>query len=336
MKYFTVSSDIWVNRKNIILIGDFNSDLTDDEPVQESQYFPRRLRRILNHFVLNNVIKEPTRIGQTSKTIIDLIVISEALTDKVAKCGTFEPAISDHKLVYCVLKIKSDHTKPLYKCIKLKTFDKVSFQNSLEKALWWVSNVFDDIDDVTYFWETMYKDIVNVFIKTRKAKVKSHTLPWINRDIKKLMNQRYKALQMWQRNRNNIGLKYAYTKLRNDVTKALRLAVADYWKEQFENATTAKEFWQTINKLTKKSKSTNIAALDDGIGNLVTLASDKAELLNTFFADVGKDLAQSFQEQISDQDNSYIPKVTPISGQLKIDENYLIKQVKTLNATKST
>jgi uncharacterized protein (DUF302 family) len=53
----------------------------------------------------------------------------------------------------------------------------------------------------------------------------------------------------------------------------------------------------------------NIAALDDGNGNLVTLASDKAELLNTFFADVGKDLAQSFQEQISDQDNSYIPKV---------------------------
>ena len=45
------------------------------------------------------------------------------------------------------------------------------------------------------------------------------------------MNQRYKALQKWQQNRNNTNLRYVYTKLRNDVTKALRLAEANYWKD---------------------------------------------------------------------------------------------------------
>ena len=78
-------------------------------------------------------------------------------------------------------------------------FDQQLFQNTLEQARWWVSNLFDDVDDITQFWETMYKEIVHDFVNTRKSKVRRRSLPWVNRDIKKLMNQRYKSLQKWQK-----------------------------------------------------------------------------------------------------------------------------------------
>ena len=105
-------------------------------------------------------------------------------------------------------------------------FDQQLFQNRLEQAPWWVSNLFDDVDDITQFWETMYKEIVHDFVITRKSKVRRRLLPWVNIDIKKLMNQRYKALQKWQENRENSELRLAYTKLRNMVNTALRLAEA--------------------------------------------------------------------------------------------------------------
>ena len=90
-------------------------------------------------------------------------------------------------------------------------FDQQLFQNTLEQAPWWVSNLFDDADDITQFWETMYKEIVHDFVNTRKSKVRRRSLPWVKRDIKKLMNQRCKALQKWQENREGSELRLAYT-----------------------------------------------------------------------------------------------------------------------------
>ena len=111
------------------------------------------------------------------------------------------------------------NSKPIYKDVKMKgRFDQQLFQNTLEQAPWWVSNLFDDVDDIIQFWETMYKEIMHDFVNTRKSKVR-RSLPWVNRDIKKLMNQRYKALQKWQ---DNSELRLAYTKLRNKVNTALR------------------------------------------------------------------------------------------------------------------
>ena len=82
------------------------------------------------------------------------------------------------------------------------------------------------------------------------------------------MNERYKALQNWQKNRENSELRLAYTKLRNKVNTAPWLAEVSCWREQFENSTSTKEFWQIARKLKRQTKDTNIAALDDGNGTI--------------------------------------------------------------------
>ena len=221
-------------------------------------------------------------------------------------------------LVYCVLKLKSENSKPIHKDVKMKgQFDQQLFQNTLEQAPWWVSNLFDDVD-ITQFLETMYKEIVHDFVNTRKFKVRRRSLPWVNRDIKKLMNQRYKSLQKWQENWENSELRLAYTKFRNKVNTALRLAEASYWRKQFENSTTSKEFWQIVRKLKRQTKDTNIAALDDGNGTMKSLDSEKAELLNDYFADIGEDLAKNFAERVNGDDNSYISRITPILRRYKL------------------
>ena len=50
----------------------------------------------------------------------------------------------------------------------------------------------------------------------------------------------------------------------------------------------SREFWQTVNKMKGKFKPSKTQTLKNYAGQLVTTDSEKAELLNDIFADVGK------------------------------------------------
>ena len=46
---------------------------------------------------------EPTRMTETTKTLVDLSIISDRT--KVVKAGVFDTCIADHRLIYTVLKL---------------------------------------------------------------------------------------------------------------------------------------------------------------------------------------------------------------------------------------
>ena len=65
-----VLEKIWATRSNILITGDLNSDLTPDYENNKG----RKFDCILKNFDLKNAIKRPTRVTQTTRTTIDLIV----------------------------------------------------------------------------------------------------------------------------------------------------------------------------------------------------------------------------------------------------------------------
>ena len=92
-------TEIWMKRKNIILVGDFNCDMTPSLDSNES-HFGKRFKRILCSYGLNNIIDSPTRITLDSKSLIDLIVTSQPA--KIQISGSIDLGISDHHLIYAV------------------------------------------------------------------------------------------------------------------------------------------------------------------------------------------------------------------------------------------
>lgn len=78
--FFDIFSDqiteIWMKRKNVILVGDFNCDMTPS-PDSNEPHFRKRFKTILCSYGLKNVINSPTRITLHSKSLIDLIVTSQ-------------------------------------------------------------------------------------------------------------------------------------------------------------------------------------------------------------------------------------------------------------------
>lgn len=75
-----------------------------------------------------------------------------------------------------------------------KDLDNEKHQRDLEEAPWHVVSAVEDVEDSVYLWETMFKDIESN-IKRRNVKVRHKSLPWINAEIRKAINQRYKCLK---------------------------------------------------------------------------------------------------------------------------------------------
>ena len=245
-KFNDMLEKIWSSRKNIIIMGDLNSDLLYRGRTIEESYLGRRLQRILSTYGLKCVIKEPTRISENAQTLIDLIIVSNP--DKVTNTGVSHLGISDHSLVYANVRMRKEKQQLITKTVKnYIKLDSQSFKADIESAPWSVCEVFDDLNDQVWAWQHMYKQIASEHIPTRKIRKREGKLPWINSKIKKEQNKRYHLLRLYKNNKDP-GTWKLYKDTRNRVKKLLRKAEIQYWREQFAEADNSKKFWQVVRK----------------------------------------------------------------------------------------
>ena len=109
-------------------------------------------------------------------------------------------------------------------------------------------------------------------------------------------------------------------KLQNEVTRQLRITEAAYWKEQLSKAKTSKGFWAVVNKLKRKQKDHKIGPLKDKNDNLVTDDIEKAELMNSYFTQVGQKLSEVLDSSFDTSDVSYINRIRPTCGGLEMNQ----------------
>ena len=77
-KFHAILDDLWLKRSNIMIMGDFNSDIKSS--------VGKRLLKVTRNVGLENVIKDTTRSTESSNTIIDLIFASHKSKVKLAGC----------------------------------------------------------------------------------------------------------------------------------------------------------------------------------------------------------------------------------------------------------
>ena len=84
------------------LLCDLNCNLASPTPDANTH----RLLEISDLYGLKQLRNEPTRVTESSSTLIDLIYTN--YTDRVGYSGVFHIAINDHSLIYVYRKISSD------------------------------------------------------------------------------------------------------------------------------------------------------------------------------------------------------------------------------------
>ena len=96
----------------------------------------------------------------------------------------------------------------------------------------------------------------------------------------------------------------------------------------------SKSFWKTVNEATGKSKSKRIGLLRDVNDNEVSNDSEKADLINSYFINIGKELAVKFPK--TDEKSQFVYRITPTIQDLEFNINKLKGDLKSLKPNKAS
>ena len=103
--------EAFMMQPQIVIMGDLNCNLLNNSSVEA-----KVLLDTCNELNPSQIIKEPTRITAQTRSLLDVIMVTP-LT-KIKNSGVINTGISDHYLVYCIMKVKSKKPNPKYIHVK--------------------------------------------------------------------------------------------------------------------------------------------------------------------------------------------------------------------------
>ena len=158
--------------KPIYILGDLNCNLLNSsDPASQA------LVNFCTSFNLSQMITQPTRVTESSATLIDVILTSHE--NLIIDTKVMPSSISDHDLIYAVLKLKRQRPKPVYLTTRIfKNYQQNDFLWDISMVPWCIVNCFDDIDDRVYTLNTLFSEVLDKtffrsFIPKKSASMRS-------------------------------------------------------------------------------------------------------------------------------------------------------------------
>ena len=288
--------------KYINLMGDFNINLLTKNDNSTDQ-----LVNLMHSFNLVNSINKPTRVTHTSATIIDHVWTNAYA--KISNNGIIYDFTSDHFPIFCILQFNIPHDNDSkHKVIKFRNYSEEninSFKNNLNEVDW---TLVESIDNPNVAYDNFSSIFYNVFNKnfpiiTKRKHVKPFEKPYIDFELKQLINQKNKLQKKYAK--HPITYANEYKALRNRVTGLIRNAKAKYFKDRLNGSSgDSKKTWNVINDIIKpksenpQCKFVNISFDENNIieNDFITDPGDVVDKFNTYFTKVGPVLSSKIPQ----------------------------------------
>ena len=311
--------------KEVILIGDFNCDwsqIVNNNANSQTKKFVELTKTLQ----FEQLIKEPTRVTESSKTQIDL-----AFTNKpeiVTNSGVVHLGISDHSLIFIQRKISIQRKAPkIIKKRKFKNYNVGYFKQDLAINMQTIS-ITNDPNEMWDEWKHIFLTVADRHAAPITKKVRSEYAPWITSEIKNMMHRR----DFLKRKAVKTGSKQfhdAFTKVRNELNKLIKRTKTDYFTNTINNCDNKpKQMWKTINKLTNKNSKTTIITEVKHESQSVTDVSSITNAFNTYFNEIGINLASNM-EQSSRSPETYLSNC---NSQFQMQNSTVIEVYKILSS----
>ena len=243
------------------------------------------------------LINRPTRISETSVTLIDNI-LTICHGDKGEHLSGILPTdISDHFTIFHLISSnklfnENNGNYTPKRIINTKTLSHL--QNRIQHCDW--SSVLDcqNANIVYNNFYDKFKILYNECIPLEKIKSRSNTpkKPWITQtllDCIKKKNKLYKAIKL----DGNEQLLNIYKRHRNKLTAILHQSEKDYYKRQLDsNKNNLTKTWKTLRMIINKNKHTHQNTTFEVNGNQISNNYVIANHFNRYFLNAPRELCK--------------------------------------------
>ncbi|XP_044591960.1 uncharacterized protein LOC123270092 [Cotesia glomerata] len=226
--------------RNIIIMGDFNSDLSS------RNFYGDQLRRLCVSFNLNIVPYETTHHLQNSDTWLNVCVVDDA-AKILSTEQSAQPFLSDHDLISIEYNYKVEQQK-------LRSFTYRSWHSiddELLERLFNEVNIEDmelqaSVEDMNVWFHRQLRDIIDAVAPERMISPRRPPAPWFTSYIRDLPARRDKLYRIFRRT----GYAYKeYTDVRRLVKQRISEAKKRYFDSQLSSVKSAQAMWNDLRRL---------------------------------------------------------------------------------------
>ena len=319
--------------KEIYLLGDLNCNLLDT-----TNFAAKKLASIMEIYQLIQVIDKPTRITESSASLLNVCITSAP--DKIVCSDVIHTGGSDHSLIYVVRKInastKTNRTREI-SFRNFKHFNSIAFQNDLFRQPWHTVDTLCNVDQKWNLWKELFLDVLDKHAPIMSRRVRNKgSVPWITREIRsKMINRDHFKKQAIS---TNLSTDWeTYKSYRNSVNIAMRKAKVDYYRNRIRNKkNNPKQAWKTVNDILgrgRKNDTINEIKVDH---NTVSSPTKISECFNDYFANAGPNIANSIGRCNSNYEH-YVAKVNNSSFTFQtVSHSKVFKLLEALVTSKAT
>ncbi len=209
----------------ITIIGDLNNNSLLPKCEVNKHLFD-----FMNSHVMKNIINEPTCFKTLTGTLLDVIVTSNS--NRFLKSGSLNTGLSDtHHLVYGVLRTGFTKDGPRRVCYRsFKNFNVDNYNADVAQAPFHVMEIFEDIDDFTWFYDKMHRDILDSHAPLKSRIIRPNQPRFMNSALRKAAHRKAQLQNKANRFTNTIDFE-TYRVQRNKTTSIRHKAIKGFHGE---------------------------------------------------------------------------------------------------------
>ena len=207
--------------KEHILLGDLICNYLAEN--NDSQLM--QLKQLSIIYQLEQLISQPTRITQTSSTLIDVILTNEP--SRILSSGVLHIGISP-KIFH-----SSKNTHKYVITRSFKNFNADAFRNDMRAVSWNSIDNCNTTDEMIENWYNMFTAVANNHAPIRSRRVRNKRSPWLTAELRQLITNR-DQLKKQAIISNDSELWNKFKKERNKTNNEIKKAKAHYYRSQVE------------------------------------------------------------------------------------------------------
>ena len=185
------------NVQDIIITGDFNYNMFPDSN--------NKMKDLLQHFSLRQLIDEATHFTEQSTSLIDLIIVRN--TNNILSWGVADPFIPDLTRYHCPVFFFLKFIRPKARTYKRKIWnyqraDFVKYRQLLSEHDI-VTQIRDhDLDTGVQIIADAIFDAAEKSIPNKVVNIRPYDYPWLTRNIKLLVRRRRRIYNKFKKTKN--------------------------------------------------------------------------------------------------------------------------------------